>query len=178
LVRSCLASLLMLGCMAANAQSVITEAQAKAAFVLNFARYIEWPASAFGARDAPLVVCLVGREGPGAALSGLEGRQVQGRPIKVRLSVAVEDMRGCHVVFVGETDERRGLPILRALSGLPILSVSDMDRFIDIGGAIGIVISDNRLQFEINRSALEQANVKASASLLKLARHQLTMQQA
>jgi hypothetical protein len=33
------------------------------------------------------------------------------------------------------------------------------------------VISDNRLQFEINRSALEQANVKASASLLKLARN-------
>ena len=128
-------------------------------------------AGSFRRRDGALVICLVGREGPGVALSGLEGRQVQGRPIKVRLGVAADDVRGCHVVFVSETDERRALPVLRALSGQPILSVSDLDRFIDIGGAIGIVIIDNRLQFEVNRTALEQANIKASASLLKLARN-------
>jgi hypothetical protein len=162
---------LLLAGQATLAQAVITEAQAKAAFVLNFARYVEWPASAFATRDAALVICLVGRDGLGSALSALEGRQVQGRPIKVRLGVAQDDAHACHVVFVSEPDERRALPILRALAGLPILSVSDLDRFIDIGGAIGIVIGDNRLQFEVNRVALEQANVKASASLLRLARN-------
>lgn len=156
-------------CLAA-AQATLTEAQAKAGFVLNFARYVDWPASAFASREAPLVACLVERDLLGPALSALEGRVIQGRPLKVRRNVLADDLRGCHLVFIGETEERRIVPILRALVSQPVLTVSDAERFIDLGGAIGFVVADDRLQFEINRTALEQAQLKAGAGLLKLAR--------
>ena len=61
--------------------------------------------------------------------------------------------------------------LLRALSGQPILTVSDAEAFIDGGGAIGLVRADQRLQFEVNRQALEQAQLRASSNLLKLARN-------
>jgi hypothetical protein len=155
----------------ASAQATSTEQQVKAGFVLNFARYVEWPERVFAARDAPLVICILGRDNFGAAMTALEGRQVQGRPVKLRRGVAIEDMRGCHVVFVSESEDRRLVPTLHSLAGQPILTVSDMEGFIDAGGAIGIVQGEDRLQFEINRSALDQAQLKASSNLLKLARN-------
>lgn len=158
-------------CQAVGAQPALTEAQAKAAFVLNFARYVEWPASAFANREAPVVACLVGRDALGAALAALDGRAVQSRTLKVRRGVPAEDLRGCHLVFIAESEDRRIVPIVRSVAGQPVLTVSDAERFIDIGGGIGLVFGDERLQFEVNRAALEQAQLKAAAPLLKLARN-------
>ena len=154
-----------------RAQPALTEAQAKAAFVLNFARYVEWPASAFSSREAPLTACLVGRDALGASLAALEGRAVQSRTLKVRRGVAPDDVRGCHLIFIAESEERRIVPIVRSVAMQPVLTVSDTERFIDIGGGIGLVFGDDRLQFEVNRQALDQAQLKASAALLKLARN-------
>ena len=155
----------------ASAQTMLSEAQAKAAFILNFARYVEWPERVFPTRDAPLLICLLGRDGLGSAVTALESRQVQGRAIAVRRVASVDEMRACQVVFVGESEERRLALTLRGLAGQPILTVSDLDGFIDAGGAIGLVHGDGRLQFEVNRQALEQAQLKASSNLLKLARN-------
>lgn len=154
----------------AHGQPALTEAQAKAGFVLNFARYVEWPAGTFAARESPVVACVLERDALAGPLTALEGRLVQGRPLKVRRSLAADDTHGCHLVFIGEAEEHRIVPVLHALAGQPVLTVGDADRFVDLGGAIGIVLGEERLQFEVNRSALEQAQLKASASLLKLAR--------
>lgn len=155
----------------AQPQPSLTDAQAKAGLVLNFARYVEWPAQAFASRESPVVACVWGRDAVAQALAALESRPVQGRTLRVRRVAGVDELRQCHVVFVGETDERRALPVLRTLSVLPVLTVGDGDRFVDLGGAIGIVHGDERLQFEINRQALELAQLKASANLLRLARN-------
>ncbi len=166
-------TLLLVGVLGApdSGWAQISEAQAKVAFLLNFARYVEWPERAFPARDAPLNVCVIGRDSLGTALAALESRQVQGRPIKVRRGVSLEDFRGCHLVFVSDSEERRLVPTLRALAGHPVLTVGDTDGFIDAGGAIGIVAGEDRLQFEVNRAALDQAQLKAGSQLLKLARN-------
>ena len=43
----------------AHAQS---EDQVIAAFLLNFARYVEWPKDAFETPDSPVSICVVGRK--------------------------------------------------------------------------------------------------------------------
>ncbi|HLA35074.1 MAG TPA: YfiR family protein [Rhodocyclaceae bacterium] len=156
---------------ATPAQTPLAESQVKAAFILNFARLVEWPERVFLSREAPVTICLLGRDTFGDALSALESRQVQGRPIKVRRNVTHDEARTCQVVFIAEADERHSGAAVRHLNKLPILTIGDIDGFIDTGGAIGLVTSDNRLQFEINRAALDQAQLKASAQLLKLARN-------
>lgn len=156
--------------IATLSQANLPEQQLKAAFVLNFVRYVEWPERALGARDAPIMICVFGRDAIESALSDLGGRQVHGRTVRIRTGAGIDDSEGCHVAFITEAESRRLVPILRSLAGRPVLTVSDIDDFIDSGGAIGIVNSDNRLQFEINRAALAQGQLKASSQLLKLAR--------
>lgn len=155
----------------APAQGSLAEPQAKAAFVLNFARYVEWPERTFATPEAPLLFCLLGRDSIGSALTALENRQAQGRPVAVRLLGHVDETRPCHVLFIGAAETRRLAYVLRTLAGQAVLTVSDADGFIDVGGAIGIVQGEGRLQFEVNREALEQAQLKASSNLLKLARN-------
>jgi len=156
--------------VAAPAHATLPEQQLKAAFVLNFVRYVEWPERALGARDAPIMICVFGRDALEGALNELSGRQVHGRAVRIRAGASMEDTEGCHVAFITEAESRRLVPILRSLAGRPVLTVSDIDGFIDSGGAIGIVDSDTRLQFEINRAALAQGQLRASSQLLKLAR--------
>jgi len=155
----------------ARAQQTLTESQAKAAFVLNFARYVEWPERTFAARETPLSICVLGRDPVGNALLALEGRQVQNRVVAVRRLSNADEARTCHVLFLAESEERRLVHALRGLLGLPVLTVGDTDGFIDHGGAIGLVQGEGRLQFEVNRHVLEQAQLKASSNLLKLARN-------
>ncbi|EXI68081.1 MAG: hypothetical protein AW08_01298 [Candidatus Accumulibacter adjunctus] len=176
-VRSALCNwLLPLVCAAAPvtqavAQSAVSEAQAKAGFVLNFVRYVEWPERAFGARDAPVLLCLLGRDEVAVAVAALDGRPVQGRQIAIRRLANADEARPCQVLFIAESEARRLALTLRAVAGQPVLTVGDLDGFIDAGGAIGIVRGEGRLQFEVNRAALEQAQLKASSNLLRLARN-------
>lgn len=149
----------------------LPEAQAKAAFVLNFARYVEWPEQVFASRIASMTICIIGRDTLGPALIALENREIQGRPVKTRRLLNIEEVNGCHLVFISESEERHLAQTLHSLANQPVLTVSDIDGFIDAGGAIGIVRGEERLQFEINRNALNQAKLKASSLLLRLARN-------
>ena len=151
-------------------QGPLSEAQIKAAFVLNFVRYVEWPERAFSSKDSPLTICLIGRDDGAIALAPLDGRKAQDRPIKVRFDVGPDAAGSCHVAFISETESRRVPTLLRGVKGLPVLTVSDAEGFIDQGGAIGMVRGEQRLQFEVNRTAIERAQLKASSHLLKLAR--------
>jgi YfiR/HmsC-like len=154
-----------------HAQAPLSEAQVKTALVLNFARYVDWPESTFSSNTDTIVICLVGRDTLAGTLPGLETKQVRNRAIKVRMGVSSDDTRGCHVVFVSESEERRLVPLLKSLSDKAILTISDISGFIEAGGGIGIVQGETRLQFEVNIRALEVAKLKASSNVLKLARN-------
>jgi hypothetical protein len=155
----------------AAAQVPLTESQAKASALFNFARYVEWPERAFASREVPFVFCLGGRDSLPAGLGSLEGRPLHGHVTQVRRVFSVEEVRGCHVLFIGENEERRLVPMLRSVVKEPVLSVGDGAGFIDAGGAIGIVLEDGRIRFDINRTVLEQAQLRASSNLLRLARN-------
>jgi hypothetical protein len=162
----------LLGCaIGSRAQTALTEAQAKASAIFNFARYVEWPERAFASREAPFLFCLVGRDALAGAAATLDGRTLHGRATQVRRVLGVEELRGCNVLFVGEAEERRQAPMLRALVNEPVLSVGDAAGFAEAGGAIGIVLEEGRIRFDINRISLDQAQLRASSNLLRLARN-------
>ncbi|MDT7833833.1 YfiR family protein [Aquabacterium sp. OR-4] len=162
---------LLLALAGARAQPALGEAQAKAAALVNFARYVEWPERAFASREAPFVFCLAGRESLAAAVATLDGRSLHGRPTQLRRVLGVEELRGCHVLFIAEAEERRQAPMLRAVAGEPVLAVGDGAGFTEAGGAIGVTLEDGRIRFDISRPALDAAQLRASANLLRLARN-------
>jgi hypothetical protein len=151
-------------------QTVLSDQQMKAAYVLNFVRYVDWPERAFATPESPLAICVFGESGA-SGLTGIAGKVIRSHPIQVRSVTGAEEARYCHVLFVSEYDTRRFVGILRALQNAPILTISEADGFIDVGGMIGLVHLDNRLQFEVNLGVVQQAQLKASSQLLRLARN-------
>ncbi len=80
------------------------------------------------------------------------------------------ELKSCQILYISNSERGRLKDIFAALEGQPVLLVADVSGFAIDGGMIGFVLEQQRIIFEINREALEQANLKASAKLLKLAR--------
>lgn len=158
-----------LGVVRAFAAEPLTEAQVKAAYVYNFVKYVEWPATAFATAQSPVVLCVSAGDGLRGAFAAIDGKQAQGRALQLRRAVRPDEYRACHILFVPESEERGAAELLRRVGSLPVLTVGEHDGFTAAGGVIGFVVRDDRVQFEINPDAAARADLKVSSRLLQLA---------
>jgi hypothetical protein len=170
LLRAGLVFALMLPAVARPQMDGLSEYQIKAVFLFNFAKFTEWSSGPPTSRDAGFVLCVAGKDPFGPALASIEGKAVHGRELRVRRGVSSEDLRGCQVLFVAESEERRVAAIVKAAQNERVLTVSDIDGFADAGGVIALVTVDNRIQFDVNLAAAGRADLRFSSQLLKLAR--------
>jgi hypothetical protein len=153
----------------AEAQSP-TEYQVKAAFLYNFAKFVEWPARSFPAAGTPLTFCVVGEDPFGSDLEEItRGKTIDQRKLATR-RVKKGRERECHILFVSPSEEARLGEILRDVKDASVLTVSDIAKFSRTGGIIGFIIEGNKIRFEINLDAAERAGLKISSRLLKLAK--------
>lgn len=144
------------------------EYRVKAAYLLNFARYVEWPTSA--ASDGRLSICVMGTDPFGRILDAtVAGRTAQGRPLEVRRVQTAPDADGCEVVFVSRDTWRRNPGSLKALGSAGSLTVGESEQFARGGGVIGFVIVDETVRFVINDEARDRAGLRISSRMLSLA---------
>ncbi|MGD0298660.1 MAG: YfiR family protein [Bryobacteraceae bacterium] len=145
------------------------EYQVKAAFVLNFIKFTEWPAAAFTDADSPVSICILGTDPFGNALDQLiAGESVNGRRVAVQRLKRAPSPKACQVLFMSKT-EKDVDKILPAL-GPGVLSVGEGETFVRAGGVIAFIIENRRVRFDINQTAAENAELKLSSKLLSVAR--------
>jgi hypothetical protein len=156
----------------ARAQSATAgEYQVKAAFLYNFAKFIEWPPSGFRDATAPLQICILGRDPFGQGLRDLVStKTVNGRKFEVDYLVDMQLARACHILFIASSEKARVKQILERMRGTVALTVGDTEGFAEQGGMIDFVLDNDRVVFEVNRNAAEQAGLKVSSKLLSVAR--------
>jgi len=146
-----------------------TEYQVKAAFLLNFTKFIEWPASAFEASDSPIAICILGDDPFGSTLDRIvAGEVVDGRKVTAQRVKQAPLPKSCQVLFAGrfEKDVSKVLPGL----GPGVLTIGEGESFVRDGGMIAFVIENRRVRFEINQTAAERAGLKLSSRLLNVAK--------
>ena len=148
----------------------LTESQVKALFLLNFAKYVEWPSTAFAAVDAPIVIGVIGEGNFEGELSAAVGnKSVDGRSIHVRQLQTPQEWDTCHILFI-RASKKAGLDeILGRIKTKPILTVGETDRFMEQGGAINFVKKEGKIRLEINLDAAQTAGVQISSKLLNVA---------
>lgn len=147
------------------------EYRIKAAFLFNFAKFVEWPAEANLPEPGRHVFCVYGADPFGAVLDQtLAGKLVEGRAAVVRRVREPEALRACHLVFVPAAEEAALPRIVAALGQAPVLLVGESPGFAGRGGMINFFPHEERLRFEIHPAALQRARLKASVQLLDLAR--------
>jgi hypothetical protein len=148
----------------------LREYQIKAVFLYNFAKFVEWHPDAFADAGSPFVIGVVGSDPFGSALDRtIIGKNINGRPLSIRRLKAGQDLRGCHILFISASETGHLAAIIGSLGGWPALTVSDMDRFSQTDGVIGLVMQENKVRFEVNATRAEQARLKISSKLLTMA---------
>lgn len=144
------------------------EYKVKAAFLLNFAKFITWPATV-KSNDA-FTLCIVGTDPFGAALSGIESKEVGGRKVQLRYPATTADGLGqCRMVFVSRSEQKNIARIVGLVNELPVVLVSDVEGFVESGGLFEFKDQGGRLSFVINNSKAKKQGLGISSSLLNLA---------
>ena len=147
------------------------EYQVKAAFLLNFVKFIEWPSEAFQNEKAPVTLCVFGHDPFGSALDDIiRGRIVNNRSVLVRRINEMRDLKSCQLVFVSAADDKRLPEVLISLKDASAIVVGETEGFAERGGGIQFFLEDNRLRFAVNVDAAQRARLKVSSKLLALAR--------
>jgi hypothetical protein len=148
-----------------------TEDQVKAAYVFNFAKFIQWPAEVFATADAPMNFCVLGRSPVVDELdSSMTGKSVNGHAIVVKHLHGPDEIKGCHLIFLAASAGKQQQKLIQAAKGSTVLLVAETPGFAHAGGTINFIMENGRLIFEVNVNAAESAHLKISSKLLALAR--------
>ncbi|MEO8430840.1 MAG: YfiR family protein [Acidobacteriota bacterium] len=144
------------------------ESQVRAAFVYNFAKFIDWPQSVSMTPDGVFVIGVLGDTPVLAALHALSGQEVKGRRLVVRQYQRPSEA-ACQVLYVGAGQIHAFAEAARSFRELPILTVGEGDEFLKAGGMIALVQIEGRVRYRIRAEPAETARLVISSKLLKLA---------
>jgi hypothetical protein len=159
---------IMLAAPAGSDAQSVTQPELRAAFLYNFAKFTEWPASA---PSAPLTLCVLEDGAVEGALNELvASSMVNGRAVAISRNVSGPQLRNCQILYVGQMNSSRMSAILEDLRGAPVLTVSNGDDFVRNGGMVGLFVEDGRMRFAVNPDAAQRAGVRFSSKVLQLAK--------
>jgi hypothetical protein len=153
-----------------RAAAQVSDPDAKAVFLDNFAKFIQWPAEAFEDTQAPLVFGVLGADPLGEALvRGVQGRKVNGRRVQVRQGRTLAEIGHCQLLYLTDSEQEH---VADLLASLPpgVVTVSDMDEFARLGGMLQIAIIQLRVRFALNTARAEHSGVRISSKVLALSR--------
>jgi YfiR/HmsC-like len=148
-----------------------TEYEVEAAFLMNFTKFVDWPASAFRDPAAPLTICVIGNDPFGANLDQVvAGETVSGHQLAVQRIRQVPEKQTCQVLYVSHSEN--AAEIVRSV-GPCVLTVGDEDEFLRAGGIIAFVLQARHVRFDINLQAAARESLSLSSRLLGVARRVL-----
>jgi len=151
-------------------QPALNEYRVKAAFLFNFAKFVEWPPQAYQDDPGHQVFCVFGMDPFGPILDQtLAGKIVEGRSAVVRRVQDRNELRKCHLVFVSAAEGNLLPEVLASLGSSPVLLVGDAPDFARQGGTINFILREDNVRFAINPWAAQQLGLKIDAQLLDLA---------
>ena len=153
---------------AAGESESARELNLRAAFVFNFARFVEWPREALP-DTAILRLGVFAPDKVPAAFAALQGRLVRGHVVRIVPLGPADDPSNCHLLYCNEATAAQLTALLTCTRGHPVLTVGEGRDFMDGGGMIELLTRDNRLRFRIRPNAARAVGLRVGASLLQLA---------
>ena len=164
-----LCGLLIAGEVIPSADSTPLELKVKGAYLFNFAKFVEWPASAFREPKSPFVFAVLGDDAFSQFLGdSLKDKTVSGRPIMVRRFTTVDSIEPSHILYVNPSFEAKEPAIFKRLGKESVASVGETPRFARTGGVFRFLLMEGKVRFEVNPDAAHRAGLSISAKLLQV----------
>jgi hypothetical protein len=146
------------------------EDQVKAAYLYNFAKFAEWPSTAFTNASDPIRLCILNDQSFELQLTQIvKGKTISGRPVVAVPIQNPEQARNCHILFIDFAQSGELPQILKELRGSSVLTVGEGDEFSERGGAIGFLLQNGQVHFQVNNRAATQSGIRLSSRLLGVA---------
>jgi hypothetical protein len=166
-----LAASLAVAADAADPRAGSLELQVKAAFLYNFAKFVEWPSDTrSGGSSGSLAFCVFGDEPLFTALTqSLVGKTINGRALVAVQAEGPQRGQRCDIAFIGVAEKKRMDEVLDGFAGAGVLSISDLDQFARHGGMIELTRKADKIRFAVNIDAVNRNGVRISSKLLQLA---------
>lgn len=164
---------LVCGTMTAVPAAVSAEREhtLKAGFLVNFSQFTTWPHQAFTSPRSPFVVGIIGPDPFGSTLDAVvDGVDVGGHRIEIRRLLTGDEVRHCHVLFVGPMNGRELKRMIDLVGSAPVLTVGEGPAFLDAGGMVAFRVENNRVRFDVNVIAARRAGLTLSSEMLQFAR--------
>jgi|SRR5450631_16647 hypothetical protein len=156
--------------MSADADEDRAAYQVKAAFLYNFAKFVEWPAETFKNAGAPIHLCVLGTTPLSWMLEEtVRNKNVDGRALSVRGFSTVNLAADCQILFVSASEQKHLRAILESTKSSDVLTVGETNSFVDEGGVVGFNLDHGRIHFDINLQAAQLQRLRISSKLLSLA---------
>jgi hypothetical protein len=164
--RRLISGLIMTIAMASGGRAqAVDEYQVKAAFLFNFAKFVEWPPHSFASPSDPITICVLGPNPFGHTLEDVvRGKSVDGHVFGVRQIAKMNQAAGCQILFVAGARKQ-----LVEQPPPGVLIVGESEKFAQSGGIIGFRLEGGKVRLEINVEAAEQRKLRISSKLLSLA---------
>ena len=147
----------------------ISQHEVEAAFIYNFIKFVEWPQDSHLSNDG-ITICVFGEGKTGKAINVLQSSDYETKGVLLRKVNSVENIDNCHILYINPSKKQSFNEIINNLEGKHILTISHEDGFAKKGGIINFFIENERINFEINLKAANEAKLKISSRLLNLAK--------
>lgn len=161
------------GQASAAAEKRVTEYQIKAVYLYNFLLFAEWPEDESGKSKDSIVIGIVGKDPFKDAFKPVEGKDIfKGKKLVIRRFEKVppvKSLRQCDLLFISSSLQKKVPDVLKLLEGHPVLTVSEIDGFIETGGMINLLTRKDTVKFEINKAAAQRVGIKFRSKLLRVA---------
>lgn len=173
---------------ASDTAATTQEYQVKAAFLYNFIQFVDWPEEKIADKDSSITIGIIGNDPFGKAFDPIIHKQVKGKSVimerfesfeKLKNSAGndkpesghgFEALKKCHLLFICSSEQKNLKEIIDVVKDQPILTVGEMEGFLEAGGIINWFVEEKKIRFEINIAAAKQAGLEIRSNLLRLAK--------
>ncbi|MES2885375.1 MAG: YfiR family protein [Pseudomonadota bacterium] len=151
------------------AADVDLEYRLRAAFLVNFVRFVSWESAQFTSPASAIELCIPEADPVAPALEELvRDKRIDAHPLTVRRLKRGARWDGCHLAYTGAAPSQQSAAVFRALGQRPVLTVHESAEALP-GGVIRLFLEDRKLRFEVNTAAVDQGPLKLSSQLMSLA---------
>lgn len=148
------------------------EYEMKAVFLYQLLHFAEWPQKAFADNEHMITIGILGKDPFGNMFKPVEGDVIDGRRLVIKRfkkGASAESLKACQLLFISSSVGGDVGVVLESLNEYPVLTVSEVKGFAELGGMVNFVVKKDELKFEINKGAAERFGIKFRSKLLRLA---------
>lgn len=161
----------------------------KAAFIVNFMKFTNWPDDAFESEQSPIRVCIIGKSPVGEYLeTTLKTAKVHGRSLlQERLEIPLRQqftsdesfesemadfavrLTRCHMIYISQDDTPGVKELLGKTDLQHTLVIANDVKMLAKGAHLVFLIKDGHVAFSASVDNINRTKLKVSSKLLQLA---------